>query len=349
MTHVASMPSRFAPRDRWKVAVIAAVGVAALSMSIAVAVGLTSVSWSDAILGSSRSADAEILWRIRVPRVGLAFVSGAALAVGGLAFQAVFRNALATPYTLGVSSGASVGAALYMKSGFEFSVAHVPGLTMAAWLGSVAVTIVVFGVARSSRGFSSSTLLLVGVAVAFFCSSIIAGIQYVGDVTTSFRVGRWLMGGFEIVGFAPLRQLLPFAVLGCLVVLAARRELDLLAIGDDYASSRGVDTGRSKSRLLVAVSLMVGSVVAVCGPIGFVGVIVPHVARLIVGPRHGPLIALSLIGGGAFLVVCDTIARTVLAPVEIPVGIVTSLIGGPFFVLLLLRGRTAMEEVRGGV
>lgn len=339
----------FAWRERPKAAFVATVGVAVLSVSIAVSVGMTSVSWSDVILRGSRSANADVLWRIRVPRVGLAFVSGAALAVGGLAFQAVFRNGLATPYTLGVSSGASVGAALYMKSGVEFSVADVPGLTMAAWLGSVAVTVAVFWVARSRRGFSSSTLLLVGVAVASFCSSLIAGVQYIGDVTTSFRVGRWLMGGFEVVGFAPLRQLFPFASLGCLAVFAARRELDLLAVGDEYASSRGVDIGRSTKRILVAVSLMVGSVVAVCGPIGFVGVIVPHVARLIVGPRHGVLIAVSLVGGGAFLVLCDTVARTVLAPVEIPVGILTSLLGGPFFVLLLLRGRTAFEEVRGGL
>jgi len=281
----------------------------------------------------------EILWRIRVPRVCLGLLAGGALAASGMAFQAMFRNPLATPYTLGVSSGASLAAALYMRAAFRIDVFGLNGVSLAAFGGAVLSTLLVYGLARLGRGFSTPTLLLAGVATSFFFTSLIVLAQYTSDVTTSFRVGRWLMGGLEVVGFEPVWQVLPFAVPGLVAVSALARELDLLVVGDDLAAARGMSVEQVRRLLFFAVSIMVGGVTAVCGPIGFVGLIVPHVGRLLVGGEHRILAPFSVLGGAAFLVTCDTVARVALAPVEVPVGSITALVGGPFFLALLLRGR----------
>lgn len=281
----------------------------------------------------------EILWRIRVPRVCLGLLAGAGLAASGMTFQAMFRNALATPYTLGVSSGASLAAALYMRAAFRIDAAGLDGVSLAAFCGAVFATMLVYGLTRLGLGFSTTTLLLAGVATSFSFTSLILLTQYTSDVTTSFRVGRWLMGGLEVVGFEPVWQVLPFAVAGLVVVSILAREMDLLVIGEDLAATRGVSVEQVKRLLFFAVSIMVGGITAVCGPIGFVGLIVPHVGRLLVGGHHRFLAPFSVIGGAAFLVICDTVARAALAPVEIPVGSITALVGGPFFLTLLLWGR----------
>ena len=281
----------------------------------------------------------EILWRIRVPRVCLGLAAGAALAASGMAFQAMFRNALATPYTLGVSSGASLGAALYMRAALRLDAAGIDGVSLAALAGAVLSTMLVYGLTRLSRAFSTATLLLAGVATSFSFTSLILLTQYTSDVTTAFRVGRWLMGGLEVVGFEPVWQVLPFAAVGLIVVTVLTRELDLLVVGEDLAATRGVSVEHVKRLLFFAVSLMVGGVTAVCGPIGFVGLIVPHIGRLLVGGHHRFLAPFSILGGAIFLVTCDTVARVAIAPVEVPVGSITALVGGPFFLTLLLWGR----------
>jgi len=283
----------------------------------------------------------EILWSIRVPRVCLGLAAGAALAVSGMAFQAMFRNALATPYTLGVSSGASLGAALYMRAALRLDAAGIDGVSLAALGGAGLSTLLVYGLTRLSRAFSTATLLLAGVATSFSFTSLILLTQYTSDVTTAFRVGRWLMGGLEVVGFEPVWQVLPFAVVGLVVVTVLAREMDLLLVGEDLAATRGVSVEHVKRLLFFAVSIMVGGVTAVCGPIGFVGLIVPHIGRLLVGGHHRFLAPCSMLGGAAFLVTCDTIARVAIAPVEVPVGSITALVGGPFFLTLLLWGRAS--------
>jgi iron complex transport system permease protein len=258
-----------------------------------------------------------------------------------MAFQAMFRNALATPYTLGVSSGASLGAALYMRAALRLDAAGIDGVSLAALGGAVLSTMLVYGLTRLSRAFSTATLLLAGVATSFSFTSLILLTQYTSDVTTSFRVGRWLMGGLEVVGFEPVWQVLPFAAVGLLAVTLLAREMDLLVIGEDLAATRGVAVEHVKRLLFVAVSIMVGGVTAVCGPIGFVGLIVPHIGRLLVGGHHRFLAPFSILGGAAFLVTCDTVARVAIAPVEVPVGSITALVGGPFFLTLLLWGRAS--------
>lgn len=290
--------------------------------------------------------EARILTEVRLPRVSLGFLAGAALATAGMAFQALFRNALATPYTLGVSAGASLGAAIYVHAGLAANVAGVPGYTLAALGGALLSIALVYGVARVTSGFSSSTLLLAGVAISFLFTSVILAIQYVGDVTTSFRIGRWLLGGLEVVGFLPVIHVLPFAAAGIGILLAISRDLDLLVSGEESAATRGVPVATVKQLVLAAASLMVAGVVATCGPIGFVGLVVPHVGRIVVGPRHRTLGPFSILAGGTFLVACDTVGRTVVAPVEIPVGIITALVGGPFFLAMLIQGH-ARQRLQG--
>jgi iron complex transport system permease protein len=282
--------------------------------------------------------EARIITDVRIPRVSLGFLAGAGLAMAGMAFQALFRNALATPYTLGVSAGASLGAAIYVHLGVTASVAGIPGHAVAALAGATASIALVYAVARATMDFSSSTLLLAGVAIGFLFTSIILAIQYLGDVTTSFRIGRWLLGGLEVVGFVPVVHVLPFVVVGIGILLAVSRELDLLVLGEESAATRGVPVAVVKQLVFAAASLMVGGVVATCGPIGFVGLVVPHIGRIVLGPAHRTLGPFSVLAGGAFLVACDTVGRTVAAPVEIPVGVVTALIGAPFFLAMLVRG-----------
>ena len=315
--------------------------VAVLTIAAATALGprgsLSSLLTADPL-------EARILREVRLPRVTLAFLAGAALATAGMAFQALFRNALATPYTLGVSAGASLGAAIFVQSGITATLAGIPGYAFAALAGALGSIAIVYVIARATNGFSSSTLLLGGVAVSFVFTSAILAIQYVGDVTTSFRIGRWLLGGLEVVGFMPVVHVLPFAAIGMAILLAIARDLDLLAVGEEWARSRGVAVAAVKRRIFVAASLMVGGVVATCGPIGFVGLVVPHIGRLLLGPKHRTLGPFSMLAGGTFLVGCDTVGRIVAAPVEIPVGIVTALIGGPFFLVMLVQGHARQRS-----
>ena len=313
------------------------VWLGALSAAVcAAALGFGAGGW--AAPWAAASVDGDILWRIRLPRVLLGFVAGAALSASGMAFQALFRNSLATPFTLGVSSGASLGAALYVIAGASGTLAGISGHSLSAMAGAGAAIALVYALTRCGGGFQTSALLLAGVAVSFLFTSVISALQYLGDVTTAFRTGRWMMGGLEVVGYGVLQHALPLVIGGLALVLLVPAELDLLLLGDDVAAARGVAVARLKKQLFVAVSMMVGGVVAACGPIGFVGLVVPHVGRRLVGAGHRRLAPFCILAGGAFLVSCDTVARTAAAPAEIPVGIVTSLLGGPFFLALLARG-----------
>jgi iron complex transport system permease protein len=299
----------------------------------------------------------KILWKIRIPRVALALLAGAALAVSGMTFQAMFRNPLATPFTLGVSSGASLGAAVYIyleqvplpawlgallwKVEQGLSTLGISAVSVFAFAGALTAIFLVYGLARARRGFSTTTMLLAGVALAFFFSSLILLMQYLSDFTRTFRMLRWVMGGLDsVVDFQEVRGVFLFVAIGCVIVLYLTHELNLITTGEELAASRGVEINRVKTILFFTASLMVGAVVAVCGPIGFVGLMAPHICRLLIGPDHRYLTPATLLFGGAFLVLCDTLARTVMAPTELPVGIITALLGGPFFLWLLLGRRS---------
>ena len=279
----------------------------------------------------------DVFWKIRLPRVVMALLAGAGLATAGMAFQAMFRNPLATPFTLGVASGASLGSAVAIHLGLSFCLWGVSTVTVAAFVGALLTIGLVYGLTRSRQGFSTATMLLAGVALSFSFSSLILFLQYLSDFTQTYRMLRWVMGGLDrIVSFADVLQVAPFVIGGSLIVIYLTHELNLITTGEQLAASRGVDVERTKIALFFAASLMVGAVVAVCGPIGFVGLMAPHICRLMIGPDHRYLAPASWLFGGMFLVVCDAVARTVMAPAELPVGIITSLLGGPFFLCLLL-------------
>ncbi|MHB8897458.1 MAG: FecCD family ABC transporter permease [Thermoguttaceae bacterium] len=299
-----------------------------------------------ALWGDAEPGALKILWTLRVPRVAVAFLAGAGLAVSGMAFQAMFRNPLATPFTLGVSSGASLGAAVYIHLGLAFSLLRIPGESWFAFAGALVTIAVVYGLARAARGPSGTTMLLAGVAISFFFSSMILFLQYLSDLTRTFRMVRWVMGGLEsIVGVDSILTIVPFVFAGCAVIAYFRHELNLIITGEELAAARGVEVNQVKLVIFLVSSIMVGAIVSFCGPIGFVGLMAPHICRLLVGPDHRTLTPATVLFGGVFLVVCDTVARTVIAPTELPVGILTALLGGPFFVWLLLTraGRADWE------
>jgi iron complex transport system permease protein len=288
----------------------------------------------------------DIFWKLRLPRVAMAFLAGSALASSGMSFQAMFRNPLATPFTLGISSGASLGAALCIQLGWRFSLLGIPGVTLSAFAGAAITILLVYTLTtRTPQGSTTATMLLAGVAISFFFSSLILFLQYMSDFTRTFRMLRWVMGGMEnVVDFHEVLTVLPFVLTGSLIVLYLTHELNLMLMGEDFAISRGVAVRHTKLLLYFAVSLMVGAVVAFCGPIGFVGLMAPHICRLLIGPDHRWLLPASWLLGGAFLVTCDTVGRTIMAPAELPVGIITALLGGPFFLWLLFGRKSDFHE-----
>lgn len=279
----------------------------------------------------------EILLKLRIPRVLTAFLAGMALASGGMIFQALFRNALATPDTLGVSGGAALGAAFWMRFGSPLLFAGIAGASVAGFLGALGTVLLVYGLARIKSGFSSTTLLLAGVAVNIFFSSLILLMQYFSDPGETFRMIRWLMGGFSVVGFTTPINLAVFTAAGLILAARLTREMNLLLTGEELAGARGVNVDLTKKMLFFSASLMTGAAVAFCGPIAFVGLMVPHIGRRMISSDHRKLFPAVVLLGGAFMVICDGLARTLLAPVEMPAGLITSLLGGPFFLWLLLR------------
>jgi iron complex transport system permease protein len=276
---------------------------------------------------------------VRVPRALLGFVVGGGLALAGAALQGLFRNPLADPGILGVSSGASLGAVLTIYLGLAARARWT--LPVAAFMGAAADAVLVFAVAaRRGRGRTfTETLLLVGVAVGALNMSLTTFLLSVS--LDSYAVGRqivyWLLGGLEGRTWDHLLLGAPAVLAGAVAIAAHARELDALLLGEVAAESLGIDVAAVRLRLVVAAALVVGAAVAVAGPIGFVGLLAPHLVRLAVGPAHRALLPLAFVGGGVFLVVADLLARTALAPAEIPVGAVTAALGAPFFLALLLR------------
>ncbi len=292
------------------------------------------------VFGDPGSSSATLFWVLRLPRVLAGMLTGAVLALAGLAVQALFRNPLATPFTLGTASGASLGASLYIWTGWSVSVLGLSGQTLFSFLGAAAALLFIYGLAWLKDNMAAETLLLAGVAIGIFFSSLILLLQYLSDQAHSLRILRWLMGGLEVVGYRDLLQSLPLALVGLVIIMFHGFELNLLSTGEELSQARGLDVPRVKLLILSGVGLMVGSVVALAGPVAFIGLMVPHVARLLLGPDHRRLTWAVLFLGATFLPVCDVLARLILAPAELPVGIITALLGGPFFIWVLTRKKT---------
>jgi iron complex transport system permease protein len=284
-------------------------------------------------LWRGESPDWEIFINLRVPRTLLAFLAGAALSVAGALYQAILREALATPSSLGVTAAAALGAvaAIALGSGEETGF---PLVWAAALAGSGAVITLVAALGRVKQ-FTAFTLLLTGIALSGICTALILLLHSLAGITRSFQIAHWLMGGIDAVEYSVLGWLAAAIALGTAWSIRQARVLNVLMLGEAWAAGRGVDCRRVTWQGFAVGALLVGTVTAVTGPIGFVGLIVPHLLRRVLGSDYRLLIPVCWLGGGAFLVLCDAISRSVLAPVEIPVGVTTALLGGPFFVWLL--------------
>jgi iron complex transport system permease protein len=281
----------------------------------------------------------EIFLTLRLPRVLIAFAAGGGLAVCGLVFQGIFRNPMADPFTLGVASGASFGAALTILTGITGAFLGIPIITLGALCGAALSFILVITFSSTTRSTSSNTILLAGIAASFFFSSLLMFSQYLSDMRGTFRIVRWLMGGVEVFGYGSLLSILPFIVIGLILITANAAALDHFLAGEDIAQTRGIRVRRSRNLLLFSATIIVGGIVSVCGPIGFVGLMIPHFCRRLFGASHKILLPACLLSGGIFLMICDAFARTIAAPTDIPVGVITALLGGPFLVWILRRYR----------
>src|SRR5712692_3290029 len=278
-----------------------------------------------------------IFFRLRVPRVVMAGLVGATLAVVGAALQALFRNPLADPFTLGVSGGGSLGASIAIALGWGARISGVPLVFLASFAGAATAMVVVFRIARTGSVVLPGALLLAGVVTNLIAAAGILTVQYVADETRALQILRWIIGSLDAVGFQIIFQMLIFLIPGWIALLAWGRDLHLLALDEDTAASLGVNVRRCELAIYVISSLLVGVTVAVGGSIGFVGLIVPHIARLLFGQDVRIVMPCSLLMGAAFLMLTDAVARTVLGQTELPVGAVTGILGGPFFLWLLRR------------
>ncbi len=280
-----------------------------------------------------------IVLQIRLPRIVLALLVGTGLAAGGVVFQGVFRNPMADPYVLGVSSGAAFGVTMAMITGLASLPLIGPGLVPAsAFLGALAATLLVLGVAGGLRDASLISLLLAGIAVSFLLSAGISLMMYLNREQVESIV-IWTFGSFSAAGWEQIYLSAPIILPGSVLIFLFNRDLDLLSLGEDAAGTLGMHVQRTRLFLLVSATLISAAAVMVSGIIGFVGLIVPHAVRIISGPRHRILLPWAMFCGALFCVVSDTLARTLLEPTEIPVGIITALFGAPYF-LYLLRRRT---------
>ena len=286
----------------------------------------------------SDNVDAQIFFVARMPRVFAGAIVGAALATAGVVFQALLRNALATPFTLGVSAGASLGAMLAIVFGAVVTAGPFSAVPLASLAGaSIAAAIVYRLATMQDRAMSTTVLLLAGVTLNSFFSALIVFVQYIADFAQVYRAARWLMGDVDVGSFEPIVAALPMILIAFVIFAWLPSSLNLLSVGADAASARGVDVARTQRLAFVSASLATAAAVSLAGPIGFIGIVVPHLVRVMVGVDHRIVLPASALFGASFLVVCDLGARTLLAPLEIPVGVITAMLGGPFFLWLLVR------------
>jgi iron complex transport system permease protein len=279
-----------------------------------------------------------IILNLRLPRLILGLLAGSGLAICGAIFQSLLKNPLATPYTLGMASGGTLGA----------SIAFLAIPILPAWIGGFSVqlfalagTLIVLGIlliiAKTTRFDLSVTLILSGVMIGTFCSAGVMMLRYLADPHLLIQIDRWTMGGLTAPGWEPIQRLLPVWAVSLVILLLQALPLNALAQGDELAQGRGVSLRRLYLLSLLGSSLMIGFIISITGPIGFVGLLVPHTIRMVVGEDHRLVLPFSVMVGGIFLVICDMVGRALMAPAEIPVGVLTALIGAPVFLAILMK------------
>lgn len=280
---------------------------------------------------------AYIVLHVRVPRVLLGLMVGGGLAVTGTMFQALLRNPLATPHTIGVSAGGALGAALAIALGWTGpKIGPVGTVQFFALTGALINMGIIYVLAQRKEFFSPLRLLLAGVTLGLICAAMITFLRFISAPDELVRVDRWLMGGLNVHGYGSLASILPLFLPALVLLFMEAAAMNQLSLGEEMAAGRGVDVAAAQARSFLAGAALTAVLVSVAGPVGFVGLIVPHVLRAIFGPDHRLLLFLAFLGGGAFLAGADTIARVAFAPSELPVGVLTAMLGGPFFLLILV-------------
>lgn len=280
----------------------------------------------------------KIVWEIRMPRILLAGLVGCGLSIVGATFQGLFRNPLAEPHILGISSGAAVGATIAMLSGIELGLLGFGLIGIFAFIGALLTAFIVYQLSCVGNKLPVVNILLTGTAASTLLTSIISLLMTFHHDQIE-KVYLWTLGSFSSASLNKVLFLAIFNIICCGIILVFSRELDVITIGNDTAESLGVNTAFIKKILIITSSMLVASCVSVSGIIGFVGLVIPHCIRIISGPKHKELLPLSCIGGAIFMIVCDTIARNVAAPSEIPVGVITAILGTPYFIYLLQRNK----------
>lgn len=324
------MAKKLKRRDAWIALVLLAV---LLLAAIVVSLLIGSVGLSPGELWKS-----SILWQIRLPRVLLAALIGLLLALSGVILQGILRNPLADPYILGVSAGGALGAAIAMALGLQFVFLGMSPVPAFAFLFSLVAVLVVYKLSQVAGKTSPETLILSGVALSAFCSAILSLIIILTGNLQSIYF--WLLGSLSSASWVNVITVIPYALIGTVAAFSFSKELNALLLGEEMAKTLGVEVENARLILIGTASLMTAAAVSVSGLIGFVGLIVPHWIRLVVGPNHRYLVPLSALSGMLLMVVADTVSRTVLSPTEIPIGIVMALLGAPFFLYLLRRRRS---------
>ncbi|MBN1843042.1 MAG: iron ABC transporter permease [Deltaproteobacteria bacterium] len=294
----------------------------------------------DALFSHRPHVDADIFFYHRIPRVLLAFLVGGSLAVAGSALQVVLRNPLAEPFILGVAGGGAVGAVIAISvPGLLIRLGPFSSVQLLSLLGCILCICGIYRLASRPVGISMTSILLAGVTINILCGAAILLVRYLVSPHLLVAMDRWMMGGLDVIGYRELSALLPLLLPGLALLFIQGPALNLLAFGEDMATGHGVNVASVQKQILAGTGLATAAAVSLAGPIGFVGLIIPHAVRRLSGVDHRVVLPASFCLGGAFLTVCDLVARTVVAPTEMPVGIITAIIGGPIFLRILLKGR----------
>lgn len=279
-----------------------------------------------------------IIVSLRLPRIFTSMLCGIGLSICGVVFQGMFRNPMADPYILGISSGGVLGAAIAFVTGTQFAFFHFGIVPLYSFIGAMAATIAVYIIAQKGGRLDSNILILSGVAIGFLCSSLVSLI-IIASKDQAHRIIFWTLGSMTGASWKTVFVMLPIIFIGSIILLANSANLNILSTGDETAVSLGLNASLVKKLLLFTATAITAISVCFCGTIGFVGLIVPHAVRFLTGPNHKRLMPISALGGALFLLLCDTAARTLFAPQEIPIGVITSLFGVPFFISLLVRNK----------
>ncbi len=281
----------------------------------------------------------KVFFGIRLPRILMASIAGGTLAVCGAALQAMFRNPLASPFTLGVSGGASLGALVAIRLGLTQSIIGFSIISVFSFVFSIVTILFVYSVSKVNGVVATGRLLLAGVVMNFLFSAFILFIQFFSEFTESLQTMKWIMGSLDIIGFSLVWKTALLSIPACLIMLSMTKDMNIHSLGNDVASSLGLNIKKMEMKIYFATSLAAASVISVTGPIGFIGLFIPHILRISIGVDNRLLVPCSFLLGASFLTITDTISRTIISPVEIPVGIVTACIGGIFFLWLLIGSK----------